>query len=330
MKNSIRLLIILKRLLFGEKLQKTMLAKEFNVSERSIQRDMSTIKESFAESDTNLELVLFRKSNKYVYKIINSSKSNALYSLKASQVLVLAKALLASRSLNKKELDLTLNSLLNTLHGFDKTGVEKIIKNEQTFYAPLQHKDELLEKIHDFSELIQNKQTILIKYIDQNKKSSEQTILPQGIILSEYYFYILFYNDQHQIRTYRLDRIQDYALSRRNLVEERKQDYSFHKLEDNLIRKKFQLMSQGEPVTLTLECTKKLLEPLLDRFPIHKKKVQLLKNGHYLVKDIETYTMGAKMWLLSQGASVKVIKPESMVCIIHNSLKKALELYDKN
>ena len=149
------------------------------------------------------------------------------------------------------------------------------------------------------------------------------TILPQGIILSEYYFYILFYNDHHEIRIYRLDRIQEYTISEKNLVKEREQDYSSRKLEDNLIRKKFHLISQGNAVTLTLECTKQSLEPLLARFPIHGKKIQLLENGHYLIKNIETYTMGAKIWLLSQGEKVKVIEPESMVRIIQDSLKKA-------
>ena len=45
---------------------------------------------------------------------------------------------------------------------------------------------------------------------------------------------------------------------------------------------------------------------------------------------IKIYSKGIKMWLLSQGAWVKVVAPKDFVCDIRNELKKSLSLYNED
>ena len=51
-------------------------------------------------------------------------------------------------------------------------------------------------------------------------------------------------------------------------------------------------------------------------------------NGKYLI-EAETYGDGIKMWLLSQGAWVKVVQPAELVEVLRVEIEKMRDLYKK-
>ena len=126
--------------------------------------------------------------------------------------------MLASRSLTKSG-DQTITGLLKLIKPADRQAIEPIIKNEQFHYIPVHHQKPLLQLIWQFSQLILKKQTITIHYQRQHGEIVERTILPEAIICSEYYYYLISYNAKYQSNLfYRIDRIQDCILPMKSLV----------------------------------------------------------------------------------------------------------------
>ena len=69
-----------------------------------------------------------------------------------------------------------------------------------------------------------------------------------------------------------------------------------------------------------------LLEAILDRLPTAEVIEQ--KDDYYIIQA-EVYGLGIKMWILSQGDRIEVIKPESFRESIRKTIKNMVEKYKK-
>lgn len=108
-----RILNIFLRLFFGEKLQKKSLADEFEVNERTIQRDLSFLRYFVSVHSSILGNLVYNRDIKK-YSIDRPS------TIEKQEVLFISKILLENRALNKNEFNRVINSLLNTLSIDDK------------------------------------------------------------------------------------------------------------------------------------------------------------------------------------------------------------------
>ena len=105
MNDQERLLTIFLRLQLGTLLGKKQLAQEFEVSEKTIQRDFSLLRDILSSyPDFSGDLLYSRKTNKY------SLSSKSVFNKK--DILVISKILLENRALNKPEIDSLLKNLL--------------------------------------------------------------------------------------------------------------------------------------------------------------------------------------------------------------------------
>lgn len=128
---------------------------------------------------------------------------------------------------------------------------------------------------------------------------------PQGILFSEYYFYLIAFIEgkSYEYRTiYRVDRIKDILITYRKY----KVDYT-KKFQDGEYRKLIQFMQTGELERVKFRFTGKSIEAVLDRLP--NAKVVKEKQGEYIV-ETNMFGEGIKMWLLSQGDSVEVLSSD--------------------
>lgn len=316
MNAAYRQLFIFQQLLSGLVIHKQDLVKRFNVNARVIQRDFSQIRQFIDDQQLFYQMQYKRGLNGYVLETDQDSISK-------QSILVIIKTLLASRSLTSKEMKTTVSGLLNLATPEEQHEIRPIIQNESFYYLPVHHDQPLLRTIWQFSQFIIKKQAMQITYQRQHGEYKTYIILPESVIFSEYYFYIIAFNPQGKgNRFFRADRIKDYHQINKKIT----QNYA-DRFEDGKLRQQIQYMQPGQTITLLFEFSG-IVEAALDRFPnsVVKKRDSV---RHCVLIEAKTYDTGAKMWLLSQGNLVNVLKPTKLRDEIRDELRAMLHKYEK-
>ena len=104
---SMRLLTMYGRLMDGKTIRKKDLADEFGVTQRSVQRDLESLRVFFADEMMGREILYDPKERGY--KLAHSSPNG----LSNSEILAVCKILLESRSMNKEEMLPILDKLMD-------------------------------------------------------------------------------------------------------------------------------------------------------------------------------------------------------------------------
>ncbi|MBP5835405.1 YafY family protein [Lactiplantibacillus plantarum] len=314
MNATYRQLYIFQLLISDHLVNKTQLAEHFAVNPRAIQRDISQIKTFITDQQLPYQLTYRRQLDGYQLATAQDHISKLV-------ILTLIKILLASRSLNQDELRDTVTGLMGLVSKSEQAEINPIVKNEVFHYQPVHHQQPLLKLIWQISQFIITKQTINIDYRNSQNQTETRTILPQAIIFSEYYFYVVAYSTKyHANRFFRLDRIFGYHVATQKIHRSRAERVS-----DGELRQYIHYMQPGKKTTIRFEFTG-IVEAALDRFPT--AKVITAKSSHHKVLiEAEVFDTGAMMWLLSQGARVRVVSPDTFVRKMRDVLKATLDLY---
>lgn len=144
----------------------------------------------------------------------------------------------------------------------------------------------------------------------------------KGILFSEYYFYLIAFIEgkSYEYPTiYRVDRIENLIITNRKY----KVDYS-KRFQDGEYRKLIQFMQTGEIERVVFRFTGKSIEAILDRLP--NAKIKKENQGEYIV-EATLFGKGIKMWLLSQGDSVEVIRSNKFRNEMIETIEKMRNLY---
>lgn len=315
MNDQERLLTIFLRLQFGTQLGKKQLAQEFEVSEKTIQRDFSLLRDILS-SNTSYSGDLFynRKTNKYCLA------SKSVFNKK--DILVISKILLENRALNKPEIDSLLKNLLALVPRDDQKEIEQIIGSEKLNYTPLTDQQDRVEKIWDLSEAILNEQVLDIIYQNPYSESSKrQTVLPVSLYYDRHYFYLVVYQLKYETYiTLRADRIQSWSHS-----DIEKPSISYRdKFRDGDIRNERVDAFIGKKINIEIEY---LYDPtiVMDQFPNAKI---VGKNGDWTHFKFESqHTPGLKRWLLGQGEAVTVLSPRILVEDMKQTVQEMIDKY---
>lgn len=294
------------RLLNNREVNRKKLAQEYKVSERSIHRDISDLR-TFLLSTNNLsEIIYDDKTNGYILQNEDNQK------LTNSEILAVCKILLDSRAFLKTEMTGIIDKLIKQCVPKESyLKVSKLIENEKFHYMELQHKKEFLESIWEIGEAVQKHLKMEIEYERTDKAVVKRTILPVGIMFSEYYFYVLahidgidkekyFENKDDVFPTiYRVDRIQNFKV-----LEEHFPIPYKDRFEEGEFRKRVQFMTGGKLRKLKFKYFGNSLEAVLDKIPT-AQVIDEIENG-YLI-SAEVFGNGIDKWILSQGKDVEVI-----------------------
>lgn len=305
MKNQ-RMLGIYLRLLNNREVNRKKLAQEYKVSERSIHRDISDLR-TFLLSTNNLsEIIYDDKTNGYILQNEDNQK------LTNSEILAVCKILLDSRAFLKTEMTGIIDKLIKQCVPKESyLKVSKLIENEKFHYMELQHKKEFLESIWEIGEAVQKHLKMEIEYERTDKAVVKRTILPVGIMFSEYYFYVLahidgidkekyFENKDDVFPTiYRVDRIQNFKV-----LEEHFPIPYKDRFEEGEFRKRVQFMTGGKLRKLKFKYFGNSLEAVLDKIPT-AQVIDKIENSYVI--SAEVFGNGIDKWILSQGKDVEVI-----------------------
>ena len=312
-----RVLGIYTKLMNGEVVNKAEEAVNYNVNERSIQRDIDDIRNYMEQSIPDSGIV-----NDVIYdRNQKGFRLEKIYNLKLtnSEVLAICKILLDSRAFTKKEMKGMLDKLIDCcVPKANQKLVRDLIKNEEFHYIEPHHKTIFIDKMWDIGKAIQENRYLEIKYQGiQGSSVKTRKLKPLAIMFSEYYFYLVAFIDDDKVKEnfnvindsfptiYRIDRIKGYKV-----LEERYQIPYSSRFEEGEFRKRIQFMFGGKLRKIRFKYTGYSIEAVLDRLPTAKvEKEEVHEDGKRKIYTIsaEVFGDGVDMWLRSQGETVETI-----------------------
>lgn len=321
------ILFIYNQLKEGRVVTKNDIIDKFNINERTFYRYINDVK-NFVQGENNgiltgEELIADKEKGGYYLK------ERYEKSLNEKEVLAISKVLLESRGLIKTELEDIIYKLLDNCISKDKEAVKFIVSNEFANYVSPKHGKKLLDKLWKISTAIKDQKVLDIEYYKLGadgklqEEASKKTVFPQGILFSEYYFYLIAFIDGANYEYpafYRIDRIKELVFTDRKY----KVDYNM-RFQDGEFRKLIQFMQAGELERIRFKFTGRSIEAVLDRLP--NAKIVKEEHGEYIV-EAKLFGNGIKMWLLSQGDSVEVISPEKFREEMKEIIRKLKSVYE--
>lgn len=314
-----RVLSMYERLKNGRELVKKEEAIRFNTSEKSIQRDISSIK-NFLAMENATESVDYDRSKK-VYTLTTKSPKW----LRNEDIFALLKVLIESRAFPKPEMYHLIDALTSLARKEDQESIQQMMANEKHLYVELQHKKELIDLLWTISLAIQNKQFVYMDYKREFDNEAKRRLLkPVGLMFSEYYFYLTAYladDTKDYPAVYRVDRIEKFE----PISAQFKETYE-SRFQEGEFRKRVQFMYPGELMTVKFKFTGPSIQAVLDRLPT-AKIIERFDGG--VVFEAEVYGKGIQMWLMSQGKDIVVIGPPQLVEVIKNNADKVQDFYNQ-
>ncbi len=302
-----RLLTLQQQLLSGNAIDKKAMANQFEVSEKSLQRDLETLRAYYAGHDNDLQYD--RETGKY------QLEQPAEARLTKSEVLAVCKILLESRAFTEAELDPILNKLVACCTPVQNLrAVQELIGNERFHYVPPHHGQKFVDKLWKLGEAIRDHKVLEMDYVGtHNGTPKHRRVQPVGILFSEYYFYLAafiegidkkehFANPEDRSPTiYRVDRIADFTVTNDRFDIPYKDRF-----QEGEMRKRIQFMYGGKLRRIRFKYTGPNIEAVLDRLPTARVVEELPEGGQIVEAEVFDGN-GLDMWLRSQGEWVEVL-----------------------
>lgn len=314
-----RILEIFFRVLHGETVSVKKLAEEYKLSTKSVSRNISEIQKFLSEHRElmqNAELIYSYKDKAY---ILNSDEF-----LKNKELFALIKIILGSRALSKEDVLVLIAKLKKFTTIQDKVKLENLIRKEVYHYHEVKSDcKSVIDNLWKIIQAIEEKRVITITYYKMNRDEVKHKIKPASIMFSEYYFYLIAYDEddtRYKPIYFRIDRISAIREHREKFFLEYK--YNF---DEGDLREKNQFMFPGRTEKIRFEFSGLSLQAILDRLPTAKV---VEKNGNVSIIEAEVnHGRGIIMYLLSQGSWVKVLSPQSLVDEMKEEIEKMQTYY---
>lgn len=314
-----RILEIFFRALRGEDISVKNLADEYGVSSKSISRDIADLKAFLADHRDlvgNTELEYSHKDKCYRLFMDDFLSNKELFSL--------VEVLIGARAFSKIEL----LSLIEKLKGFttpeDRPKLNELIRKEIYHYPEVKHDcQSVQDTLWQLVNCISDKREISIEYYRMDRKWVTHRLRPVSIMFTDYYFYLIAFLPNGKMTKpyyFRADRIKNITEHRCKFRFDETPDF-----DEGLLRQRSLFMWPGKLRTVRFEFSGPSVQAVLDKLPT-AKIIERRGNNTYLI-EAETYGDGIKMWLLSQGAWVKVVSPPELVEEIKTEVEKIINLY---
>ncbi len=312
-----RVLGLYTKLINGSVINKATEAGNYNVNERSIQRDIDDIRNYLEQQGIEDGIM-----NSVEYdRQVKGYKLKQIYKLKFTnpEILAICKILLDSRAFTKKEMEGVLAKLIDSCVPEDNRKlVKEMIRNEKFHYIQPRHGTVFMDTMWSISRAIYNHNYIEIKYQGiQGSSVKTRKLKPLAVMFSEFYFYMAAFIDDEKVREnfnvindsfptiYRIDRIQSLKI----LNEKYHIPYK-DRFEEGEFRKRIQFMYGGKLRKVKFRYSGYSVEAILDRLPTAKiLDEEPHEDGKRTVYTIsaEVFGDGIDMWLRSQGEYIEIL-----------------------
>ena len=301
-----RLYAITLYLLNHGKTSAAELAKHFEVSVRTIQRDMDSLCQAGIP-------VYATTGSSGGYEITDTFQMNNQLMSKEDFAYI-ATALQGLKTVTKDRQAAAILEKISTLSTQNDTGM--ILD-----FSVLREGDErLLQKLQS---AVLNKQTLRIVYTNNGGETKTHHLEPIAVIYRWYAWYLLAYSrEKKDYRTYKLVRMNEVQVTGEDFEKEHKSAESILSDSDNSLK------TNMSTTRVLLHCTKGAVHRIKEY--LHGKVIEALEDGSFLV---ELYVVESEHWwigtLLSLGVGVMVLEPEHIRKRIVDSAKELLFLYEE-
>ena len=300
-----RVLEIFFRGLRGEDLSVQKLADDYNVSTKSITRSLNDLKAFLADHRVlvgNTELLYSHQSKCYRLYMDEFLSSKELFAL--------LEVMIGARAFSKMDLLALTNKLKRFTTPDDRSKLHDLIRKELYHYTEVKHDcDSVLDYLWQLANCISDQQEITITYYRADRKCVEHRIRPASLLFTDYYFYLIAFKTEKYMDKptyFRVDRIKEITIHRKKSILS-----AIPTFDEGLLRHQSLFMWPGTLRTIRFEFSGPSVQAVLDKLPT-AKIIERLGDRRYLI-EADVYGDGIKMWLLSQGAWVKIISPEEFV-----------------
>ena len=234
------------------------------------------------------------------------------------------KVVLGCRCFQKEDLLNLIAKLKRMTTPKDREQFENLIRKELYHYHEIKSDcNMVIDYLWKLIQAIEDKQILTITYYKMNREQVKRKIRPASILFSEYYFYLIAYDaDDETCRAkyFRVDRIVSIVTHRERFSLKREYDF-----DEGDLREKNQFMFPGKTEKIRFSFSGLSVQAILDRLPTAKV---VEKNGKESIIEAEVnHGRGIIMYLLSQGAWVKVLSPQSLVDEMREELQKMQSFY---
>ena len=313
-----RLLEIFFRALRGESLSVQTLADEYEVSTKSIGRDISDLKSFLADHTElvgNIELKYSHQEKNY-HLYMDEFLTNA-------ELFALIEVIIGARAFSKE----ALLTLTDKLKGFttatDRPMLNALIRKELYHYTEISHDcGSIQQMLWKLATCITEKREITIEYYRADRAWKTHRIRPASVMFTDNFFYLIAFNTEgtpNKPLYFRIDRIKYITEHRKKLTNAEVPDF-----DEGLLRQRSLFMWPGKLRTIQFEFAGSAIQAILDKLPTAKV---IARNGRTYTVEAEVYGDGIKMWLLSQGRRVRVTAPEDFVAEMKAEVKKMYDVY---
>lgn len=299
-----RVLEIYSRLLSGEIIRKQELADEYGVNSRSIQRDIDTIREFYANRmDRHGELTEIQYDRSAKGFRIVSAKTITLTN---AELFTVAKIILESRSLSREEMEKIITDLIGAcLPAEERKKMNDLLLNEIFHYVEPRHGKDLINTIWELGTAVYQHCIIQMEYQKTSGNISKANIKPVGIMGSEYYFYLIAYIGDKDKEypgyptIYRIDRIKKYQITKEQFHVPYKDRF-----EEGEFRKRIPFMYGGKLSKTSFIYKGTDINAVLDRLPTATVKKRT--DNSYLVTAEVYGNQGLDLWLKGQDKNIEL------------------------
>ena len=203
----------------------------------------------------------------------------------------------------------------------DRPKLNELIRKELYHYAEVKHDCESVqENLWKLINCITDRREISVEYYRMDRAWVTHRLRPASVMFTDHYFYLIAFKtdgDTAKPLYFRVDRI-------KHITEHRKRFTAEIEFDEGLLRQRSLFMWPGPLRIIRFEFNGPSIQAVLDKLPT--ARVLDRNEGTYLV-EAEVYGDGIKMWLLSQGAWVKVVSPDDFVEDMRQTVTKMAQRY---
>ena len=313
-----RVLEIFFRGLRGEDLSVQRLADEYEVSTKSITRNINDLKNFLADHRElvgHTELQYSHQDRCYRLFMDEFLSSKELFSL--------VEVMIGARAFSKEELLQLTGKLKRFTTPEDRSKLNELVRKELYHYPEVKHDCESVQDyLWQLVNCIADKQEISIDYYRMDRKWVTHRLRPASVMFTDYYFYLIAFLTEGKTEKpyyFRVDRIRQIMVHRKKFATEATPAF-----DEGLLRQRSLFMFPGKLQTIRFEFTGPSIQAVLDKLPTAKI---IEREGRKYLVEAEVYGRGIKMWLLSQGAWVKVVAPDDFATEMKEEIEKMKALY---
>lgn len=338
MKSQTRIIQVLLELINSKKVSKQFLIEKYQVTPKTIQRDIAIIKNAlfdFYEDDYDIDSFIDTpQKGVYQSNLSHFHLSNKGSSFSDIELTSILKVLLASRAFENDHMKSISKRILNLSE--NASSINHSIANELHYYSGVPQTDLIEDDKHLIEKLeliykAQSERFLLSFTYKKFYTDKEFKIKPTSVFFKDLYFFVTSKNhkaqdddDFEELSKFRINNMRNLKL-----IPQYKPILSHHNHNDRfqvgeLFKQTAELPFLGKPIKLIIDFN---YEPayVIDRFPDCKI---LKQEGDTTTFEIQTNDgYGVKMWLLMQGDMLRVIEPQSMIDYLAEKAENILSYY---